>query len=131
VLVTTPRNVTDAAFRASGPGVRAGVVLMTSTHEQKRTMIVMATLRKRSRTARLLTVAVVSAAAAFAMGGAPGAVTDSATRGVVCTPAEVSGVDVDNCVGDPNGDSVNNPNVGPDDGPQLWVVPRFRIGLGV
>jgi hypothetical protein len=80
----------------------------------------------RSRTARLLGVAAGGAAAAFAMSGAPSAVADSADRVAVCSSDQVSGVEVDNCVPNPN---ANNTTDAPGYYPEL--VPELEIGLGI
>ena len=87
-----------------------------------RTMLV-TTWVTRPRTAQLLALA--AGAAVFALGGASGPVADSADRGVVCSSDVVSGVEVDNCVGNPNADTTTDaPGYYPE------VVPEFRFGLG-
>ncbi|MCW2653105.1 MAG: hypothetical protein QOE41_3781 [Mycobacterium sp.] len=80
----------------------------------------------RSRTARLLTMAGVGAAAVFAVIGAPSVGTDSADRVAVCSGDEVSGVEVDNCVPNPN---PNNTTDVPGDYPLL--VPELEFGVGI
>jgi hypothetical protein len=78
-----------------------------------------------SRTVRLLAVA-GAAAAVFAMSGAPSHVANSANRVAVCSHDVVAGVEVDNCVPNPNAD---NNSYAPGDYPE--VVPEFKIGVGI
>jgi hypothetical protein len=80
----------------------------------------------RSRIARLLTVAGLGASAMFAVSGAPGVGTASADRVAVCSGDEVSGVEVDNCVANPN---ANNTTDVPGDYPRL--VPELQFGAGI
>lgn len=83
----------------------------------------MTTWVPRSRTARLLAVA--GAAAVFAMTGAPSAAADSANHVAVCSSEEVSGVDVDNCVPNPNANTTTDE---PGDYPE--VLGSLVIGIG-
>jgi hypothetical protein len=80
----------------------------------------------RSRTARVLTVAGLGAFVVFAVVGAPGVGAASADRVAVCSGDEESGVEVDNCVPNPN---ANNTTDVPGDYPQL--VPELEFGVGI
>ena len=76
----------------------------------------------RSRSARL--VAIVGAAAAFAVIGAPSAVADSANRVALCSSQVVSGVEVDDCVANPNANTTS-------DVPGVDVELEGGLGIGV
>jgi hypothetical protein len=73
----------------------------------------------RSRTYRLFVAA--GAVGVFAITGAPSA---AANPVAVCTSHVVDGVEVDDCVGNPNADSVT-------DVPDVWVKLDLRIGFGI
>lgn len=60
----------------------------------------------RSRTARFLALA--GAAAVFAISGAPTAMADSTNRVAVCSSDKEQGVEVDNCVPNPNANVTSN-----------------------
>jgi hypothetical protein len=78
----------------------------------------------RSRTVRLLAVA-GAAAAVFALSSPPSHVAYSANRVAVCSHDVVAGVEVDNCVPNPN---ANVNTYAPGDYPEL--VPEFKFGVG-
>jgi hypothetical protein len=73
----------------------------------------------RSRTCRLFAAA--AAVGVVAITGAPSA---AANPIAVCTSHVVDGVEVDDCVGNPNADSVT-------DVPDVWVKLDLRIGFGI
>lgn len=62
----------------------------------------------------------------FAVIGAPSVAADSADRVAVCSGDEVSGVEVDNCVPNPNADNTTDV---PGAYPQL--VPELEFGVGI
>ena len=80
------------------------------------------------RKAAIATTAAVALVAFIAMvtvAGQATAAADVTNHVAVCHSTEVSGVDTDDCVGNPAADSV------PDPGYQVWVEPRFFLGLGI
>ena len=79
----------------------------------------MTTWVMRSRTCRFFVVA--GAVGVFAITGAPSAVANPVA---VCTSHVVDGVEVDDCVGNPNANSVT-------DVPDVRVKLDLRIGFGI
>ena len=73
-----------------------------------------------SRTARFL--ALTGAAAMFAIGGAPTAMADSTNRVAVCSSDKEQGVEVDNCVPNPNANVTSH---------VPGVIVELEGGLGV
>lgn len=77
-------------------------------------------------TSAAVTLAAMAALVALAAtAGQATAAADVTNHVAVCHSTEVSGVDTDDCVGNPAADSV------PDPGYQVWVEPRFFLGLGI
>ena len=68
-------------------------------------------------------MALAGVAVVVALSGAPSAVADSSNRLGTCTSEVVSGMDVDNCVGDPDTDNTSN-------APPVYVKLRGGLGLG-
>ncbi len=70
-------------------------------------------------------IAAAAALAAVAVSSQATAVADVTNHVAVCHSTVVSGVETDDCVGNPAADNVPGP------GYQVWVEPRFFFGIGL
>jgi hypothetical protein len=69
-------------------------------------------------------LALAGAAVVFAIGGAPTAMADSTNRVAVCSSDKEQGVEVDNCVPNPNANDTSNV-------PGVIVGLEGGVGIGV
>ena len=73
---------------------------------------------------RKAAIAATAAATMLVFAGQATAVADVTNQVAICHSTDEAGVETDNCVGNP----AYHP---PDYGYQVWVEPRFFIGIGI